>query len=238
MTDLPRAPLPRVLQRVDAIWSPGGAAHHVLYGQSGAGKTTLVKALLGLCQHERVLVLDPKPAADPVWDGPVDDPHLWGRPVASISPRFGYEGERGGGPIGMRYRLVGSPDRDGTARRFGEALATVGAEGHCVLVLDDVREICRQLRLAEAVDSVMNLGRSANVLAILCATETGWVSGRHQGGMVWVGKTSGLEPAKAGASLLGHSGKDWYTLTAAVAPHEWIFAEEQPGNHGPVLVAA
>ena len=42
----------------------------------------------------------------------------------------------------------------------------------------DVRETCRQLKLADHVDSVMNLGRSANPLAILAATETSYVSGR------------------------------------------------------------
>ena len=34
----------------------------------------------------------------------------------------------------------------------------MATEGRTVLVLDDVREIFRQLRLAEHVDSVMNLG--------------------------------------------------------------------------------
>ncbi len=75
-----------------------------------------------------------------------------------------------------------SPDRDYTGRRFGQALNTAAAEGHCVLVLDDVREMCRQLKLSERIDSVMNLGRSASVLVVLAATETGYVSGRAQAG--------------------------------------------------------
>lgn len=235
MTSLPHAPLARVLARVGGIWGPDGAPHHLVYGQSGSGKTTLIKALLGLCEHERVLIVDPKPAADPVWDGPDGDPDWWGKPVTRVVPRFGFEGEHGGGPSGMRYRLVGSPDRADTAKRFAAALATVAAEGHCVLVLDDVREICRQLKLAEHVDSILNLGRSANVLVILAATETGYVSGRAQAGMTWVGATSGLDAAKAGAGLLGHSGKDWYTLTAEVPPHTWIYNDTQAGNAGPVL---
>lgn len=237
MTTLPRAGLDRVLARVDAIWAPEQAAHHVVYGQSGAGKSTLVKKLLTLCPYERAVIFDCKPAADPVWSCP-EEPWRWGRPVSELPPRAGFDGELGGGPHGLWWRLEGSPDRADTARRFGAALATIQAEGHAVVALDDVREVCRQLRLAEAVDSLMNLGRSNNVLAILCATETGWVSGRHQGGMVWVGKTSGLEPAKAGAALLGHSGRAWYETAAAVAPHEWIFSEDQPGNQGAVLVTS
>ena len=237
MTALPEVPLDRALRRVDAIWSPDAAPHHLVYGQTGSGKTTLIKALLSLCPKSRTLILDPKPATDPVWDGPPEDPDRWGKPVARVEPRFGFEGDAGGGPWGMRYRLTGSPDRADTGRRFGDALATVAAEGHCLLVLDDVREICRQLRLAERVDSVMNLGRSASVLAVLAATETGYVSGRAQAGMVWVGATSGLEAARNGAALLGKSGRDWYETTGAIEPHQWIYADSQPGTAGPALVA-
>jgi hypothetical protein len=228
-------PLQRVLARVDGIWGPDGAPHHLVYGQTGSGKTTLIKAMLGLCQHERALILDPKPHPDPVWDGDDGDPHQWGRPITQAAPMFGYSGDPGGGPARLWYRLTGSPDRADTARRFGAALDTVAAEGHCVVVADDVREICRQLRLAEHIDSVMNLGRSASVLVILAATETGYVSGRAQAGMTWIGSTTGLDAAKAGAALLGKSGRPWYELTGAVEPRTWIYADSQPGSAGPVL---
>lgn len=233
---LPATPLDRVLRRVDAIWGPDAAPHHLVYGQTGSGKTTLIKALLSLCPYSRTLVIDPKPHADPVWDGPADDPYRWGKPVTQVAAMFGHEGERGGGPHGLRYRLVGSPDRADTARRFADALGTVAAEGHVVLVLDDVRETCRQLRLAEQVDSVMNLGRSASVCVILATTETGYVSGRAQAAMTWIGSTSGLDAAKAGAALLGRSGRGWYETTGAIEPHQWIYADSQPGSAGPVLV--
>ena len=240
MTALPSVPLQRVLGRIDAIWHPAGAAHHIVYGMTGSGKSTLIKFLLRLCGAERVLILDPKPHPDPVWDGPADDPWRWGRPVTAISPMFGSGrgSGRGGGPAGLWFRLSGTPDRAQTAARFGDALATVAAEGHCVLVLDDVREIARQLGLAGHIDSVMNLGRSANVLAILSATETGYVAGRAQAAQVWVGHTSGLDAAKAGASLLGWRGGTRQDICAAVAPHEWIFSESQPGTAGPCLVTA
>lgn len=235
MITLPTVPLPRVLRRADAIWGPDAAPHHLVFGQTGSGKTTLIKALLGLCPFERVLILDPKPHPDPVWDGPAGDPHQWGRPVTRISGQFGYLGDPGGGPCKLWYRLTGSPDRTDTARRFGDALDTIAAEGHCVVVADDVREICRQLRLAEHVDSCMNLGRSASVLAILAATETGYVSGRAQAGMTWIGSTTGLDAAKAGAALLGKSGRPWYELTGSVEPRQWIYADSQPGSAGAVL---
>ncbi len=238
MTALPGIPLTRALARVDAIWRPDAAPHHLVYGMSGSGKTTLIKRLLGLCGSDRVLIVDPKPAADPIWNGTAEEPWQWGRPVEQLPARFGHDGGRGGGPLGMWFRLTGSPDRADTARRFGAALATVAAEGHAVLVLDDVRETCRQLRLADQVDSVMNLGRSAGVCAVLSTTETGWVSGRSQGGMVGVGHTTGLDAAKAGAALLGWRGRERQDAVAAIAPREWIFSEDQPGNAGPARVCA
>jgi energy-coupling factor transporter ATP-binding protein EcfA2 len=232
---LPQAPLERVLERVSAIWGPDAAPHHLIYGQTGSGKTTLIKQLLGLCEYERVLILDPKPHPDPVWDGPDGDPYRWGRPTVRVSPRFGFEGEPGGGPLGAWYRLVGAPDRDDTAQRFSAALDLIAAEGHAVLILDDVREICRQLKLNPRVDSVMNLGRSANVLVVLAATETSYVSGRAQVGMTWVGATSGLAAAKDGAAMLGRSGREWTQLVEHVEPHHWIYADSQPDNPEPVL---
>jgi len=235
VTSLPAVPLERVLRRVDAIWAPDAAPHHLVYGQTGSGKTTLIKALLSLCPSERVLILDPKPHADPVWDDTDCGPHQWGRPLTALPARFGFEGERGGGPRGLWYRLVGSPDRAQTARQFADALATIAAEGHAVLVLDDVRETCRQLRLAEHVDSILNLGRSANVLAVLAATETGYVAGRAQAAITWIGHTTGLDAAKAGAALLGWRGRDRQDLCAAIQPHQWVYADTQPGTAGPVL---
>jgi hypothetical protein len=234
---LPEAPVERALRRVDAIWGPDGAPHHLIFGQSGSGKTTLIKGLLGLCGWSRVLILDPKPHADPVWDGAPGNPFQWGKPVTDVAPRFGFDAADGGGPGRAWYRLLGSPDRADTARRFAVALAVVAAEGHCVLVLDDVRETCHQLKLRDHVDSVMNLGRSASVLAILAATETGYVAARSQAGMTWVGATSGLDAAKSGAQLLGRSGRQWYERTEAVKPRTWIYSDTQAGSAGPVLVS-
>ena len=79
---IPQVPLSRVLRRVDAIWGPDGAPHHLVYGQTGSGKTTLIKALLGLCPYSRVLIMDPKPNADPHVGEPVMGP---GKHVQGLS---------------------------------------------------------------------------------------------------------------------------------------------------------
>lgn len=235
---LPVTTMERALLRVASVWSPLAAPHHLIYGTSGAGKTTLIKALLALCPQARVLIVDPKPNADPAWEGAPGNPHQWGRAVASVAPRFGYPPD-GGGPAGRWYRITGSPDRADTARRFAAALEIVANEGHTVLVLDDVRETCRQLRLAERVDSILNLGRSAGVCAVLSATETSYVAGRAQGAITWVGYSGGsLEAAKAGAGLLGWRGRDLQDTCAGIARHTWILSEREAGHRGPVLVAA
>jgi hypothetical protein len=235
--NLPEASLDRVLRRVDAIWGPDAAPHHLVYAATGAGKSTLIKALLNLCRYSRVLLLEPKRNADPVYAGPPDDPHRWGKPVTDITPRFGFEGERGGGPGRMRYRLIGSPDRDDTARRFGAALDIVANEGHCVLLLDDVKEICKQLKLGDRVESILNLGRSSGICAVLSTTETSYVAGRSQGSMVWVGYTGGSLPAaKAGADLLGWRGRERQDVCAGLGRHSWVYQDHEDGSAGPVLV--
>jgi hypothetical protein len=237
MPALPAASLGRVLERVGAVWSPQAAPHHLVYAATGAGKSTLIKALLGLAGAERVLLVEPKRGADPVYEGPPGDPHRWGRPVTGLRPMFGYDGEPGGGPAGLWYRLTGSPDRGDTARRFGAALEIVANEGHTILVLDDVKEVCKQLRLTEAVESILNLGRSAGICAILSTTETSYVSGRSQGAMTWVGYTGGsLDAAKAGAGLLGWRGRDRQDVCASMPRYGWVYQDHETGAAGPVLV--
>lgn len=59
--------------------------------------------------------------------------------------------------------------------------------------------------------------------------------GAQPGAMTWVGHTGGLDAAKAGAALVGHSGRDWYETTAAIEPHAWIYCDSQPGSAGPCI---
>jgi hypothetical protein len=234
--ELPVVPLGRALRRAGAIWGPD-APHQLIYAATGAGKSTLIKELLGLCRAERVLLLEPKRNEDPAYAGTPEDPHRWGRAVPVVRPRFGFEGERGGGPAGTWFRLLGSPDRADTGRRFGEALDIVANEGCTVLVLDDVKEISKQLRLGDQVESLMNLGRSSGLCAVLSTTETSYVAGRSQGSMTWVGYTGGSLPAaKAGAELLGWRGRDRQDYVARLKRHQWIFSENEDGSAGPALV--
>lgn len=233
MITLPEASPERVMRRLSSVWGPRGTPTVAILAMSGAGKSTLVKELLALRELERAVIFDPKQAHDGIWGEPGGD--SWGAPVPVLAPRFGYDGPPGGGPRGFRWRITGSPDRPDTARRFAASLAVVQAEGHALAVLEDYREVCRQLGLAQQVDSLLNLSRASGVSAIVTLTEIGWAAGRSQAGIVLVGATQGLEAAKAGAALLGHSGRDWYELTGALRPYEWIYCDQ---DSGPVRMTA
>ncbi|WP_433464359.1 helicase HerA domain-containing protein [Spirillospora sp. CA-128828] len=237
MPHLPAAPLDRVLDRVDRAWQPRRAAHHVILGQTGAGKTTLIKSLLRLRLDARVLIIDPKPAPDPAWDDVAGYPDTWGTPVQHIAAGFGSDRE-GGGPHGYWFRLVATPDREATGAALAAALDVVRAEGHAIVVIDDAREVCRAYRahkLDQAVESVMNLGRSGATSVLLATQELGYVPGRAQGAFTWVGHTQGLDAAKGGAALLGKAGKAWVETMSAIPPYHWAYLDNRPGNPGPVL---
>lgn len=239
MTGLPQVPLPRVLARVASVWHPAQAPIVLAYATTGGGKSTLVKQLLSRRPVERVLLVEPKRNADPVYEGPPEDPLRWGRPVSRIAPMFGYDGEPGGGPDRMWFRLQGGTDRADTARNIGDALEIVANEGLTYLIFDDVKEICRQLGLRADVESILNLGRSAGVCAVLATTETSWVTGREQSAMTFVGYTGGSLPAaRAGAELLGWRGRELQDACARVGRHEWIYQDHEAGNAGPCLVTS
>lgn len=234
---LPTTTLGRALQRVSAIWGPEQAPHALIYAATGAGKSTLIKSLLSLNEYERVVLVEPKRQADVAYEGPPEDPWRWGRPVERITARFGYAGERGGGPRDMWYRILGSPDRADTAKRFGDALDIVANEGSTLLILDDVKECSKTLGLADQIGPMLNLGRSAGLLAVLATTETSYVAGRSQGAMVFTGYVGGSLPAaKAAADLHGFRGREKQDLCGQVRRHHWLYQDLEEGSAGPVLV--
>ena len=112
-------------------------------------------------------------------------------------------------------------------------------EGRTLLVLDDVKEICKQLGLRDLVESILNLGRSAGICAVLSTTETAYVAGRSQGAMIWVGYTGGgLAAARVARSCSAGEGAARQDECARTGRHEWIYQDHENGEAGPVLVTA
>jgi hypothetical protein len=230
---LPEASFAAVLGRVDATWSPWAAPHMFILAMSGAGKTTLIRQILGYaCAAERVLVLDPKPADDPSWSDSGWAPAA----VTSVRPRFGDSAD-GGGPAGLWYRLTASHDPAETTRRFAAVLRQVQAEGHTVLVLDDAHELCLALRLRDQIDSVLTLGRSAAVSCIVASGDTGYVP-RSQAAFKFAGHISGLDAARAAARLAGQRGRGWEDTILGLSPYEWLYFDDRPGFPGPCRFTA
>lgn len=63
-----------------------------------------------------------------------------------------------------------------------------------------------------------------------------FVSTSEQAARDWPGWCLADDAAKAGAGLLGWRGRERQDTVAAIEPHQWIYADTQPGNAGPVLV--
>lgn len=58
---VPRLELPTVAARVNALWDPQTAPHHMVFGKIRSGKAHLIaRGLLPLCTSDRVLIIDAK----------------------------------------------------------------------------------------------------------------------------------------------------------------------------------
>jgi hypothetical protein len=226
----------RVLERVDRLRRPQTAPHHLVLAQTRAGKSSLVKQLLRLRSSERVLIIDPKRAADPVWDDEPGEEHSWGRPVTSLGPGYGRTAE-GGGPHGLWFRLVATADHEATRRGLLGALGVVADEGHVVLVIDDAREVCRAYNLAPAVESVLLLGGAASTSVVLATQEVGYVPGRAQAAFRWIGHTGDWAAAKAAAGALGRSGRAFTEAMATIPAYSWCYVDDLAGNPGPCITS-
>ena len=228
--DIPSAPLERVLERVASVWSPLAAPMILVFGQTGSGKSTLVRALLGLVEQERVALFDPKPAHDVIWDGPPDDPAAVGQashdPVPDV--RLRRRARRRAAPMLVPADRITRPGRHLEALQ-GQPGERGGRRAP--------RGVPRGLPRAMPPATLRRAGRQPPQPRPLGEhvrhrdSRRDRLGGgpRSQAGIVLVGATSGLEAAKAGAALLGHSGRAWYEATAAVQPHEFLYVDNQPG---------
>jgi hypothetical protein len=232
---LAEASLADVLDRLAGALNPERYPNQLVLGKSGAGKTRLIRRILGYtAPADRLAVFDPKPADDPSWAQGSDDDGPAPRPVTSLPPGFGGQRE-GGGPAGMWFRVIASRDRNTTTERFTAALRRIGSEGACVTVLDDARTLNKSLKLADVIEDSVLLGRSGHQSCIISTQDPGYVAVRAQVHFRFIGHTGSLAAAKAAAGLLGLRGAGWEDFLAGLRPGEWVYHDDAPGNPGPCL---
>lgn len=131
----------------------------------------------------------------PVWDG-------CGRPVREIPadpPQ--------GGPRDFWYRLVADRDPKTARKQIARALDTVAAEGHFVVVVDEVRALTdtrpSALGLRAELDQISVLGGSRNISLIAGTQETQWMPSTiaNQPSFLWIGQITNADQRKKVAAM-------------------------------------
>lgn len=229
---IPEIPIPIVQSRVNRLWRPDTAAHHLILAMNGAGKTRLITdTLLPLAERERVLILDVK-GNDPSWAGVA-------REVRDIRPGFGTARE-GGGPAGLWFRLVLDRANLVDAReRCRAALDVVADEGHTVLVIDETRAVADDAELAARalVERIVLTGRSGNTSVILASQDTTWLptSVRSQWAFGWVGALRDDAVRRDAARILGLPPREAVPTLRRVRKRQWLYVDEE--DEGAIAIA-
>lgn len=221
---VPDVPWPVVAGRIQRLWSPIDAnPHKAIFAQSRGGKSHLIRhGLLPLVPLARTVVIDVKLGGDPTWDG-------WGSDVAELTPGFGTPA----GHDAPRYRLRVRPGDEG-ALQVRRALEVLGAEGECVVIMDDARKVTDPrepgLKCGTVVDHLLLEGAALGISVILGANSDAWA-------------TSGLRDQCA-TFLLGHLGGNTREGVAriaglarteraeldTIAPRQFLYADAHDGE--------
>lgn len=223
----PDIPYRLVAGRVSRLWDPmTGGAHHVLFGQTRAGKSHLItRGLLDLRPYDRTLILDVK-GDDPVWDG-------YGRLVHELAPGFGGDGD---GPAGMRYRfLVDMADRKRAQAQVRAVLEQISTEGRCIVVIDECRAITDRLEqgglgLGGQIEALLMRGPSRGVPVIIAAQDPSYVppTMKSQGYFRWAGHIPNRIVQKRVAEMYGWTTRDADVLLR-VPPRRWLYSDSAGG---------
>lgn len=217
-------PFPTIAARVQRLWRPDRAPHHVIFAKTRAGKTHLItRGLLPMCEQERVLILDVK-GDDKVWHG-------YGRRVDKLPADFSRDGN--GQPRSKWYRLVVDP-QDSTAKGYVKrVLEQIEAEGHCILVIDESRTLCdnRYLGLMAEVEALLMRAGSRNVSVIIAAQSVGYapVSLKDQGSFYWIGHSGDIDRQKRLLAVIGQPAS-FLPALQDLAPRQWLYSDHESGR--------
>lgn len=215
---VPTIDFDRVQGRVHRHYDPWESnPHHVLFGQSGSGKSYLIRhGILPIAPLARVVVIDVKGDRDRTWTG-------WGKSVDHLPETFGGDG---GGPVNMQYRLI--VDRSDGKRQVKQALERVQFEGHTILVIDESRSVTEreQMNLGSLLEAIIRESRSDGVTVILGAQSTSWAVGsvKDQPACVWVGHMRNTDQARALAKIAGY-GAELVPVISSITPRKFLYAD-------------
>jgi hypothetical protein len=216
---VPRVPFAQVQARLDRHWDPFVRnTHQALIGPTGSGKSHLIRhGILPVRPHARVVVIDSKGGTDPIWAG-------WPA-VTELPAAFGRDRD-GGGPYGMRYRLVVNPAD--AKRQVRRALDQVRTERHTILVVDETRSVSEgeQIGARSALERLILESRSSGVTAILGAQDASWLPAavKSQPAVLWIARQRSRKIARVLADLSGW-GNELITPITRTPNRTWIVSD-------------
>ena len=219
---VPEIPFAKVQGRLNRFWDPfENNSCMVAFGAQGSGKSHLVRhGILPLAKQSRIVFIDMKEKSDKVWRG-------FGREVDVLPPAFF---DTGNEEYRYAWRVVVNP---ATAKsQLRQVFAQLTGEGHCVVVMDETREITEreQLGLGSDVEKLITKTRSLGTSVILGAQSSAWAVSalKDQPAVMWIGSTSGEESALALAKLAG-PGRPLVPTVKRIRPRQFLYRDNWEG---------
>lgn len=188
---VPTVPFEVIQGRMARLWDPFERNPQVaVYGFTGAGKSYLIRyGILPLRKFSRIVLFDVKgDTGDNPWTG-------WGTPADELAPEF----------TGHVRLIVRRADMK---RQIRAALDLIREEGHCVVVIDDMRSVTEREQAGQAsmVDNLATEGRGMGITMVMGTQSTAYAvpSMKDQPAAFFIGQMRNLDQAKNLADITGH----------------------------------
>lgn len=223
----PWKPWRDVRHYVNHAWDPENNPHHSIVGLTGSGKSFLAMngILGGMCQYDRVLILDTK--------GGGDSSVQYGTPVRHLPKNtwYGNLGRRRDGPQEKWYRLI-APDRlDSPAAHdiVGSALEQCYEEGEWVIYIDEINDVVARdtLNLVSPLAQIWRKGRFRHV-SLIAGTQTPVEVPRlfyDQASFAWIGRIRDKDRQKRLLEIGGLSTAD-LPVISTLQRRQWLLAAD------------
>lgn len=218
---------------INKVWDPENCPHHSVIGTTGSGKSHLViKGILPLLQHDRVLIIDSKRGKDKLVSSV-------GKPVTELPRRTWYSGmgRRRDEPQVNWFRLVvhhGAQNREAARSQVRSTLARVYSEGNWVVVIDEIHHITgplgpnsSTLGLGSWVDEIYRMGRTQGVSLVASTQSPRYVpsSFYDQASFAWIGRIRDEDKQKRLLEIGGLSKKE-LPYIASLQRRQWLLSAD------------